>query len=182
MQPKTVFCTLMALLCFAIASAQPSTIYSFKIDSITGSRPIDFSAFAGKKILIVNTATLDADFSQTMELNKLQQRFASTLVVVLIPNNDFNKEPGINRQVAELLSNLHVQLIVTAKSYTRGAKAHPLFQWLTQKSLNGVMDTSITGDFQKFLINEQGSLVAVFNATTRATAKGNIVNAITGTH
>jgi glutathione peroxidase len=47
------------------------------------------------------------------------------------------------------------------KISVKGDDMHPLYQWLTQKSKNGVMDSEVKWNFQKYLIDENGKLQEV---------------------
>src|SRR5688572_26231516 len=84
---------ILLLLCFCNTQGNTqNTIYHLKIDSVAGIEKIDFSRFAGKKILIVNIATHSTDTSQLRELRQLQAQ-QPNLIVVAIPTNSFNNEP-----------------------------------------------------------------------------------------
>lgn len=137
-----------------------STIYSFKIDSLNGKTKIDLSKFAGKKILVVAFATLDSNFSQVMEMKKLAQQ-NNELIVMLLPTNDFNTEPASEKQIGIFLARRGLPFVVGSKIHVRGKNIHPLFNWLTKKTLNGVADSEIKTAFQKYLIDEDGKLEQV---------------------
>ncbi len=151
------------LICCMKLSAQ-STVYSFQLDSIAGSASINFSAFTGKKILIVNTASLDSNATQYAELSSLQAYFADSLVVVIVPSNSFGTEPGSNSEITSFYTqSAYIRFPVAAKVSVTGSSIHPLYAWLTQQSQNGVMNSPVAAPFKKFLINKQGYLVGVFS-------------------
>jgi glutathione peroxidase len=156
-----------ALICCIKLSAQ-STVYSFQLDSIAGSAAINFSAFTGKKILIVNTASLDSNAVQYSELKSLKQLFGDSLVIVAVPSNDFGTEPGPNSEIDSVYTQTSTRRFpVSAKISVTGTNTHPLYQWLTQQSLNGVTNSTINKAFFKYLIGKSGTLVAVFHPMVR---------------
>ncbi|NCX95362.1 MAG: glutathione peroxidase [Chitinophagia bacterium] len=139
------------------------TIYSFKVDGLTGGT-IDFSAYKGKKILIVNTASECGYTPQYEGLEKLNKKYAGKLVIVGFPANNFGaQEPGSNTQIREFCTkNYGVGFPMAAKISVKGSDMHPIYQWLTQKSQNGVKDSEVKWNFQKYLLNEKGELIEVF--------------------
>jgi glutathione peroxidase len=160
------FITLLCLL--AQKGNTQTTIYSFQIDSIAGTNKINFSAFTGKKILIVNAASLDSNNIQYADLKSLNQFFKDSLVILVVPSNSFGKEPGTNSSISSFYSQAgNNRFPVAGKMEVAGANIHPLFIWLSQGSLNGFGNTSVTKGFKKYLINRQGKLIGVFSHKTR---------------
>ena len=143
-------------------------IYDFKVPSLDGGE-IDFSKFKGKKILIVNTASKCGYTKQYDDLQKLQESYKNKLVVVGFPANNFGgQEPGSNEEIKEFCKkNYGVTFPMAEKVSVKGSDTHPLFQWLTQKSKNGVMDADIRWNFTKFLLDENGKLLAVFPSSVK---------------
>lgn len=139
------------------------TIHQFKVKSLDGGE-INFADFKGKKILIVNTASKCGYTPQYSELQKLYQGYGDRLVIVGFPSNDFGKqEPGSAAEIIEFCQkNYGVSFPMAEKVTVRGESAHPIYQWLTQKSLNGVLDAEIKWNFGKFLIDEQGKVMAYY--------------------
>jgi glutathione peroxidase len=144
-----------------------NNIYQFKVESIEGG-VIDFSAFKGKKILIVNTASECGFTPQYKDLEALYQKYKDRLVIVGFPANNFGgQEPGNNSEIKSFCTrNYGVSFPMAAKVSVRGKDIHPLFSWLTQKSENGVLDATIQWNFGKFLIDETGVPVAYFSSRT----------------
>lgn len=156
---------IIALLALAgcISLQAQTTVYGFQIDSIAGANKINFAAFAGKKILIVNTASLDSNAAQYADLRSLNQFFKDSLVIVAIPSNSFGKEPAANADIASFYSQAaNNRFPVAAKVDVSGPNIHPLFAWLAQGTQNGFGNTTVIKGFKKYLINKQGKLVAVF--------------------
>lgn len=153
----------LLIIAFAFFAAGPVTIHKFKVPSIDGET-IDFSKYKGKKILIVNTASKCGYTPQYAELEKLHKAYKNKLVIVGFPANNFGgQEPGSNAEINEFCQkNYGVSFTMAEKVSVKGEDIHPLFKWLTQKSENGVMDAEIKWNFTKFLLDENGKLLAVY--------------------
>ena len=151
------------MIALALCAAGPSTIHQFKVPSIEG-QTIDFSKFKGKKVLIVNTASKCGYTPQYAELEQLHKAYGSKLVIVGFPANNFGgQEPGTNAEINDFCQkNYGVSFVMAEKVSVKGTDIHPLFKWLTSKAENGVMDAEIKWNFTKFLLDEKGTLLAVF--------------------
>lgn len=138
-------------------------LYDFKVPGLEGNT-IDFSKYKGKKILIVNTASACGYTPQYADLQKLYEAHKSNLVIIGFPANNFGgQEPGSNTEIKEFCKkNYGVTFPMAGKVSVKGDDIHPLFKWLTNKSENGVMDAEIKWNFTKFLLDENGKLIAVF--------------------
>lgn len=147
----------------AEAAPQESALYTFKVPSLNGGF-IDFSKFKGKKILIVNTASECGYTPQYKELQELSEKYKGKLVVVGFPANNFGKqEPGSAQEIKAFCEkNYGVTFPMADKVSVKGDDMAPIYQWLTSKERNGVLDATIGWNFNKFLIDEQGNLVAHF--------------------
>jgi len=140
-----------------------NTVYQFKVPSIDGG-VIDFSKFKGKKILVVNTASKCGFTPQYEGLEKLYKENKDKLVIVGFPANNFKgQEPGTNEEIQEFCKARYgVTFPLATKVDVIGENTHPLYKWLTSKEQNGVLDATITWNFNKFLIDENGKLVEYF--------------------
>jgi len=147
-------------------------IYSFKVAALDGGS-IDFSTFKGKKILIVNTASKCGYTPQYKELEQLYTQYKEKLVIVGFPANNFGaQEPGTNAEINEFCQknygvefcqkNYGVSFPMAAKISVKGDDIAPIYKWLTQKTENGVLDAEIRWNFNKFLIDENGNMLAYF--------------------
>lgn len=145
----------------------PASIYDVKAPGVTGGI-IDFAAFRGKKILVVNTASKCGNTPQYEKLEQLYQANKERLVIIAFPANNFLfQEPGSNKKIAEFCSiNYHISFPIAAKVSVKGWSKAAVYKWLTEKRYNGVMDSKVTWNFQKYLIDETGKLVAVFGPKT----------------
>ncbi|MDR0265190.1 MAG: glutathione peroxidase [Sphingobacterium sp.] len=143
------------------------TIYSFKVQGLDGAT-IDFAQFKGKKILVVNTASKCGFTPQYEGLERLYKRFNDKLVIVGFPSNNFlDQEPGENAEIATFCQrNYGVTFPMAAKVDLKGKQQAPIYQWLTNKSLNGVESSAVLWNFQKYLIDENGKLIKHFSPKT----------------
>jgi glutathione peroxidase len=157
-----------------------SSIYEYSVDGLTGGK-IDFADFEGKKILIVNTASKCGMTPQYAQLEELYQENNDRLVIIGFPANNFgNQEPGTNEDIAEFCElNYGVSFPMAAKISVKGEDIHPLYKWLTTKSYSTFADSEVTWNFQKYLIDEKGNLIAVFPPRTLPTSD-DIISAING--
>ncbi|MEP6951400.1 MAG: glutathione peroxidase [Ginsengibacter sp.] len=164
-----VACASLIFLSFIVpASPGPfltsKSIYDFKIDALSGGT-IDFSKFKGKKILIVNTVSHCAFTPQYEYLEKLYQKYKSKLVIVGFPADNFNHEFSTSDSIkAFCVKNYGVTFPMAAKVSVKGDDTSPIFKWLTNKTENGVMDAEIKWNFTKFLLDENGTLIAKFDS------------------
>jgi glutathione peroxidase len=145
-----------------VNTSQPD-IYAFKVEALDGGS-IDFAAFKGKKILIVNTASECGYTPQYKELQALYEKYKEKLVIVGFPANNFGgQEPGSNTEIKTFCEkNYGVSFPMAAKVSVKGDDMAPLYKWLTSKTENGVLDAEIRWNFNKFLIDENGKMVAYF--------------------
>jgi glutathione peroxidase len=157
-----------------------TSIYSIAIDSIIGKKKINLSSFKDRQLLIVTTATLDTSFFQVLELKRLYLQSKNKMTILLVPTNDFNKEPAGNAQLAKFLQRFQLPFVITAKTIITGSHVHPLFKWLIQAKANSERPVKITGSFQKFLINEKGELTNVLEAKEKPSANSEIKDIIKG--
>lgn len=143
------------------------SIYDFKVEGLSGGQ-IDFSAFKGKKIMIVNTASECGYTPQYEELEKLHKQYGDKLVIVGFPANNFGEqEKGSNEEIlAFCKKNYGVSFPMAAKVSVKGADIAPLYKFLTQEAKNMGIDEPVKWNFTKFLVDEKGKLVAVFPSKT----------------
>ena len=164
-----------------------SSIYDFKVPGLDGE--IDFSKFKGKKIMIVNTASECGNTPQYKDLETLYQQHKDKLVIVGFPANNFGEqEPGSNSDIKAFCSReYHITFPMAEKVSVKGADIHPVYKWLTDQSkeLSKSAPTETSHDlawrdflrnpviwnFTKFLVDENGKLIAVFHHKTNPLSK-----------
>ena len=157
------------------------TIYDFKVETITGET-FDLASLKGKKVLIVNTASKCGLTPQFEQLEALYQKYKDqNFVIIGFPTNDFmSQDPGSNEEIADFCKlNYGVTFPMMAKIVVKGKEKHPLYQYLTEKSQNQIDDFDIEWNFQKFLINENGTIDKVISPRVLPDAK-EIVDWIVG--
>jgi glutathione peroxidase len=147
---------------FTLKTGNPS-IHSFKVKSIDGGT-IDFSKFKGKKILVVNTASKCGYTPQYEALQKVADQYKDKLVIVGFPANNFGaQEPGSDGEIVEFCKkNYGVTFPLASKISVKGDDTAPIYKWLTSKTENGVLDATISWNFNKFLLDENGKMIAYF--------------------
>jgi glutathione peroxidase len=144
------------------------SIHDFKVAALDGGS-INFADFKGKKILVVNTASECGYTPQYKDLQALAEKYKDKLVVVGFPANNFGgQEPGSNTEIKSFCEkNYGVTFPMAAKVSVKGDDIAPIFNWLTHKSLNQVMDAEISWNFNKFLLDENGKLIDKFNSNVK---------------
>lgn len=149
---------------FLFVGTGVSSVYDFKITGLDG-KPLDIAQFKGKKILIVNTASKCGYTPQYADLEKLYEQYKSKLVVIGFPANNFGQqEPGTSQEITEFCTkNYGVTFPMAEKSDVVGDNISPLFKYLTDEAHKlGVADPVVKWNFTKFLVDENGKLLAVF--------------------
>lgn len=161
-RPPAAYCT--GNTCH-VADDTSKTIYKFKVEGLEGGT-IDFAAFKGKKILVVNTASQCGYTPQYKDLEALYEKYKDKLVVVGFPANNFGgQEPGTNTEIKTFCEkNYGVTFPMAAKISVKGDDTAPIYLWLTHKDQNGVLDAEIKWNFNKFLLDEHGKMIAYFGS------------------
>ena len=156
------------LFCLSFSMQTSSTVYDFSLTGTDG-KEINLNMFKGKKILFVNVASKCGYTPQYEGLQKLYAQNKENLVIIGLPCNQFmNQEPGTNEEIQTFCKkNYGVTFPITQKIYVKGDKIHPLYNWLTRKELNGVEDSKVKWNFQKYLIDEEGALIQVFGSKVK---------------
>ena len=90
-------------------------------------------------------------------------------MIIGLPCNQFGgQEPGGKEEIATFCQkNYGVTFPITEKIDVKGDNIHPIYVWLTQKSLNGAMDSEVKWNFNKFLVNENGVLTNYYGSGTK---------------
>ena len=161
--------TLLSILFMAaVITTQAQSIHNFTVKSIDG-KTLNLASFKGKKILIVNTASKCGYTPQYEALEKVYEQYKDKLVIIGFPCNQFGgQEPGSNEEiVAFCKKNYGVSFPLADKIDVKGDNMAPIYQWLTTKSKNGILDASISWNFNKFLIDENGKMIAYFPSNVK---------------
>ncbi|MCU0472250.1 MAG: glutathione peroxidase [Bacteroidales bacterium] len=157
---------LQFLMIFVMAAlpgfSQSSGFYDFKVKTLEGNE-FNFSSLKGKKVMIVNTASRCGFTPQYEDLELLYEQYKQKLVIIGFPANNFaNQEPGSAMEIRQFCTEkFGVTFPMMEKISVKGNDMHPLYKWLTSKDKNGVMDSEVKWNFQKYLIDENGKVVDV---------------------
>jgi glutathione peroxidase len=148
-----------------VAEAPAKTIYDFSIKSLSGGM-IDFSQYKGKKILIVNTASKCGFTPQYKGLEKLYEDNKDKLVIIGFPSDNFGGQEFQKDDEIKTFcdAKFGVTFPLTTRVDVKGDNATAVYKYLCNKSENGVLDATITWNFNKFLIDENGKLLAYFDS------------------
>src|SRR5262249_23500326 len=131
--------------------------HDFEFTAIDG-KPLKLSQFAGKPVLVVNTASQCGLTPQYKGLQALWEKYkARGLVVLGVPSNDFGaQEPGSEAEIQSFCSTkFNVGFPMTSKNAVTGAKAHPFYKW----TLEELGDAGAPKwNFHKYLIDGKGAI------------------------
>lgn len=150
--------------CKAIITNTHQSIYDFKVKDIDG-KTFDFKDLKGKKIMIVNTASkcgLTGQYEQLQDLYMTYKDSHNFIIVGFPANNFLFQEPGSNEEIATFCTkNYGVTFPMMSKISVKGKDQHKIYQFLTLKQFNNLMDSDVEWNFQKYLIGRTGQLEKV---------------------
>ncbi len=159
---------LLALIGLPLAQAQAPAacpgLLNHQFTKLQDGSPMPLCQYAGKVILVVNTASKCAFTSQYEGLEKLYAELKDRGLVVLgFPSNDFGEqEPGSNEQIADFCRMTYgVQFPMAAKTVVKGPQANAFYRQLAERS-----DSTPKWNFHKYLINRDGSEVVAYTSLT----------------
>lgn len=170
MSLRILLVILLLLPGFAMAVAdEKKTAFDFAFIAIDGE-PLPLSTFAGKTVMIINTASQCGFTKQYSAIQDLWERYRDRGLVVLgVPSNDFGgQEPGSEAEIKEFCEvNFDVDFPLTSKAHVKGDNAHPFYKWAA-----GELGTLAKPrwNFHKYLIAPDGRLVDWFSTPTSPTA------------
>lgn len=159
--------------CKSQNNQEMNTIYDYKVEDINGNE-FDFASLKGKKILIVNTASKCGFTPQFEGLEDLYEKYKDqNFVIIGFPSNDFGQQdPGTNQEIAEFCQmNYGVSFPMMSKIKVTGDEMAPIYKFLTDKAINGKKCSSVKWNFQKYIINEDGTFEDYFYSITKPDSK-----------
>ncbi len=142
-----------------------TSVYAIPFELINGDTA-DLSAYKGKKIVVVNTASDCGYTGQYEELQKLYAQRKEDIVIIGFPANDFKQqEKGSNEEIASFCKkNYGVDFPLAMKTTViKSADQHPIFKWLSDQKQNGWNEQAPSWNFSKYIIDEQGKLIGYFD-------------------
>lgn len=162
---------------FSLSSADQhkskSSIYNFTVTDIDGNN-VKLSEYQGKTLLIVNVASKCGNTPQYEGLQKIYEEYKEMGLMVLgFPANNFgSQEPGTNEEIKEFCSlNYGVTFPMFSKISVKGEDIHPLYQYLTSEESNPEFAGEISWNFNKFLVDPSGKVVARFGSKEKPESK-----------
>ncbi len=164
---KIVIITLIAI-CPLITLAQKS-FYDFTVKTLEGEN-FPFSQLKGKKVMVVNTASKCGLTPQYKQLEALYKKYGNrNFVIIAFPANNFlSQEPGNAKEIRNFCTrNYGVTFPIMEKINVKGKNMAPIYHWLTEKAKNGLQDSKVKWNFQKYLINKDGKLEKVIYPRTK---------------
>lgn len=142
----------------------PVSFYSLSV-RLNNGKDFSFENLRGKNVLLVNTASDCGYTAQYADLQKLYEQANDKVEIIGFPANDFKEqEKGSDEDIASFCSiNYGVKFPLAKKSTVVKSEAqHPVYQWLTNKSMNGWNDKAPSWNFAKFVIDKKGLLTHYF--------------------
>lgn len=149
--------------------ATMKSVYDFTAKDIDG-KDVKLEQFKGKAILIVNVASKCGFTSQYEGLEKIYSRYKDQGLVILgFPANNFmGQEPGTNEEIKQFCSlNYNVTFPMFSKISVKGKDIAPLYKFLTEKETNSEFAGDISWNFNKFLVDRDGKIVARFGSRAK---------------
>lgn len=139
------------------------SIYGIHFNTTDGN-DMTLQPYHGKKILIVNIATGSEKVSQIGELQQLYNQYQNQLIVIAFPSNSFGNETRSDAEISHICDSMyHITFPLAAKASVTSSDLQPIYNWLSYQNENGIMDQLVIGDFQKFLVSEDGTLIGTFS-------------------
>jgi len=148
---------------------QMSSIYDFTVNDIDGN-PVKLDQYKGKAVLIVNVASKCGNTPQYEGLQDLYKKYGDKGLVILgFPANNFGgQEPGTNEEIKDFCTtNYGVTFPMFSKISVKGEDIHPFYKYLTSAETDPEFAGDITWNFNKFLINPSGKIVARFDSKNK---------------
>jgi glutathione peroxidase len=159
---RKLFC--FVVLCVVMTFAADKSVYDYPLNTIDG-QPTSLGAYKGKVLLVVNVASRCGFTPQYSALESTYEKYKDRgLVIVGVPANNFGaQEPGTNEEIKTFCTRKYnVQFPMMSKVSVKGSDTTPLYQYLTDSSLNPKTGGEIKWNFTKFLFDRNGNVVARF--------------------
>lgn len=146
-----------------IDNEHKGSLYDFTVEDIAGNS-VDLSAYKGKPVVIMNVASKCGFTPQYEDWENFYKEYGDKVEVLGFPANNFmGQEPGTNEEIAEFCQLTYgVTFPMFSKVDVIGENKAPLYQWLTQKDLNGWNDQEPTWNFCKYVVDAEGNLTHFF--------------------
>jgi glutathione peroxidase len=163
----------LAVVSLADGAKKETSVLDFHIKDIDG-KDVDLAKYKGKVLLIVNTASQCGLTPQYKELEALYEKNKDKgFEILAFPANEFGKqEPGSNEEIKEFCSSKYsVTFPLFSKIVVKGKGIDPLYEYLTSKDTNPKFAGEIKWNFNKFLVNKKGEVIARFEPKVKPSTK-----------
>jgi glutathione peroxidase len=154
----------LAVVTAADATKKPTSVLDFHVKDIEG-KDVDLASYKGKVLLIVNTASQCGLTPQYKDLEAIYEKYKDQgFAILAFPANEFGKqEPGSNEEIKEFCSTKYkVSFPLFSKIVVKGKGIDPLFDFLTSDATNPKFAGPIKWNFNKFLVDRKGEVIARF--------------------
>jgi glutathione peroxidase len=167
---KKLFLAFISLFSFTNGTnAQNNSMKSFYDFTITdiNSKELKLNTLKGKYVLCVNVASKCGYTKQYAQLQELADHYKDKLVIIGFPCNQFGwQEPGTESEILTFCQkNYGVTFPLSQKIDVKGSDQAPIYQWLTNQTLNGESKHSVKWNFHKFLVSPEGKLIGNFSSS-----------------
>jgi len=155
--------TIMMSTTIGVLAQSEKTFHNFIIETLEGEE-FDTGSLRGQKVMVVNVASKCGLTPQYEQLQEVYEKYGDDdFMIIGFPANNFlSQEPGSAEEIREFCTeNYGVTFPLMAKISVKGDDMNEVYQWLTQKDQNGVLDSEVSWNFQKYLIDEYGNLVTM---------------------
>lgn len=156
-----------------------NTIHQFQVEDTTGAI-VDLKKYAGKVLLVVNTASKCGFTPQLKDMETLYAEYKDQgLEVLAFPSNDFaGQEPLEGEAIAQFcVTKYEASYPIFNKISVRGKEVHPLYDFMADKSKNGSVSSKPKWNFHKYLVDKDGRVIDYFLSITNPTS-GKVKKAI----
>jgi glutathione peroxidase len=163
----------LAVVSLADGAKKETSVLDFHVKDIDG-KDVDLAKYKGKVLLIVNTASQCGLTPQYKELEALYEKNKDKgFEILAFPANEFGKqEPGSNEEIKEFCSSKYsVTFPLFSKIVVKGKGIDPLYEYLTSKDTNPKFAGEIKWNFNKFLVNKKGEVIARFEPKVKPSTK-----------
>jgi glutathione peroxidase len=153
----------------AVMGDEPKSVLDFTMKSIDG-KEVKLNSYRGKVVMIVNVASRCGFTPQYEGLQRIYQKYEGQGFVILgFPANNFmGQEPGTDEEIKSFCSlKYNVTFPMFSKISVKGADIHPLYKFLTDKTTDPAFGGDIAWNFNKFLIDKNGNVIARFASSDK---------------
>jgi glutathione peroxidase len=162
---KNIFSKKQTILSSNNSMILKGSFYDFTVNDLSG-KPVSLKEYKGKTVVLINVASKCGFTPQYADWQKFHEKFGDKIAVLGFPANNFmSQEPGSSEEIAEFCQkNYGVTFRMFEKIEVAGKDKAPLYNWLSNKDLNGWNNQEPSWNFCKYLINKDGKLTHFFES------------------